>query len=75
MNKWHAKNGRTYIGGTTYLTERGETFAVVALFTIGVASLLLLAGLVNVNLFTPDKCRDGLLSIKNTAECQVYMEW
>jgi hypothetical protein len=52
----------------TTLTKRGK--AVVA--TILFALFLLTLALVNVNLWTPEKCRDGILNIKNTEKCHIY---
>lgn len=66
-------NGRTYIGNSNvYLTERGENALAITQLIVGLIVILLITGLVNVNLLTPEKCRDGILDIKDTEACQIY---
>lgn len=65
---------RVYIGkSNVYLTSRGEAVLYSIMATVAAAAFLLVLGLVNVNLLTPQECRDGLLSIKDTAACSVYL--
>lgn len=59
-----------HIGKTKLrLTQRGKI--VVALTAI--VSILTLLALYNVNIATPEECRDGLLNIKQTPQCEKFM--
>jgi len=65
---------RIYIGkSNVYLTSRGETVLYSIMATAAIAVFLLVMGLVNVNLLTPQECRDGLLAIKDTTTCARYL--
>lgn len=59
-----------HIGQTKVrLTTRGK----IVFGTLGLIAGLLILALINVNLFTPSECRDGLLNIKKTDECRIYL--
>jgi hypothetical protein len=71
--KIQKRNGRTYIGQNTYLTERGEALIDLTKLVATVIAVVLAAGLFNVNVLTPQECRDGLLQIKDTPECSIHI--
>lgn len=50
------------------LTKRGKRLAVA---TIVILTLLAMS-FINVNYFTPEKCRDGILNIKTTEQCHQF---
>lgn len=50
------------------MTKRGKTIVT----TIVVVLTLLAVSFINTNYLTPEKCRDGILNIKNTEQCHKY---
>ena len=51
------------------LTQRGKIVVAGLVATLG----FLIIGLINVNLLTPAECRNGILDIKKTDECRIYL--